>query len=233
MRNGGTVDKFIGDAVMAFWGAPVDDVQHARHCMQAALEMQQAMESLQPRFAELGAEGLSLRIGLNSGPAIVGNMGSRSRFNYTMMGDTVNLAARMESGAKQWGAYVMCTDETRRACETHGGDRVIFRPLGKIVVKGRTKAVPIYEIAALKESVGPDTRECVGIFAAGLEAFYRRDWAGARACFEQSARIEPNQPGKTPGVSSNPSLVYQEIVDDYRVSPPAADWDGVRVMTEK
>ena len=238
-EEGGTLDKYIGDAIVAMYGAPVALPDHAYRACVSTLRVQARLAELREKWRSEGGKWpeivwrMQSRIGLNSGPAIVGNMGSRSRFNYTMMGDTVNLAARMESGAKQWGAYVMCTDETRRACETHGGDRVIFRPLGKIVVKGRTKAVPIYEIAALKESVGPDTRECVGIFAAGLEAFYRRDWAGARACFEQSARIEPNQPGKTPGVSSNPSLVYQEIVDDYRVSPPAADWDGVRVMTEK
>src|SRR5476649_392694 len=123
------------------------------------------------------------RIGLNSGTCMIGNMGSRTRFNYTMMGDNVNLAARMESGAKAWGAYTMCTEATKLACEQHGGDRVVFRPLGRIVVKGRTQAVPIYEIVGLKENMTAPTRECIGIFEQALAKYYARDWAGALALF--------------------------------------------------
>ena len=92
-------------------------------------------------------------IGLNSGPVIGGNMGSTPRFNYTMMGDNVNLAAGMESGAKSWGVYSMCTDATKNACEEHGGDRVVFRAPSRIVVKGRSTAFPIFEIVGLKENV--------------------------------------------------------------------------------
>src|SRR5471030_4889 len=112
---------------------------------------------------------------------MIGNMGSRTRFNYTMMGDNVNLAARMESGAKQWGAYTMCTDATKNLCEQHGGDRVVFRPLGRIVVKGRTQAVPIFEIVGLKENVTASARECIGLFAQGLEKYYAREWDAALA----------------------------------------------------
>ena len=161
-------------------------------------------------------------------------MGSRTRFSYTMMGDNVNLAARMESGAKSWGVYSMCAEATKLECEKHGGDRVIFRLLGKIVVKGRTTAVPVYEIAALKETVTPTALECYRIFAEGLARYYARDWEGALALFRQSAELEPNQPGKTPGVQSNPSLVYLErVVPEAMEEPPAADWDGRYIMKEK
>jgi adenylate cyclase len=165
---------------------------------------------------------------------MIGNMGSTTRFNYTMMGDDVNLAARMESGAKSWGAYTMCSETTKLACEKHGGDHVVFRALGKIVVKGRSTAVPIYEIVGLKENVTAQTRECIALFEQGLAKYYARDWAGALALFSQSRELEPNVPGKTPGVVSNPSLVYLErVVPEAMEEPPSGDWDGRYVMKEK
>jgi adenylate cyclase len=173
------------------------------------------------------------RIGMNSGPVIVGNMGSRTRFNYTMMGDNVNLAARMESGAKSWGVYTMCSEATKDACVRDGGDRLVFRALGRIVVKGRSSAVPIFEIVGLKENVTDRTRECIGLFEQGLALYYKRDWEGALARFAQSKDLEPNQPGVTPGVHSNPSLVYINIVKRYQIAPPPALWEGEYVMTEK
>jgi adenylate cyclase len=160
-------------------------------------------------------------------------MGSTTRFNYTMMGDNVNLAARMESGAKSWGVYSMCTDATKNACEEHGGDRVVFRALSRIVVKGRSTAVPIFEIVGLKENVSEKTRGCLRIFEQALALHYQRDWDGSLSLFRQSASLEPNQPGVTVGVTSNPSLIYIDIVQRYQVSPPPADWDGEYVMSVK
>ena len=160
-------------------------------------------------------------------------MGSRTRFNYTMMGDNVNLAARMESGAKSWGVYTMCTEATKVACEEHGGDRVVFRPLGRIVVMGRTTPVPVFEVVGLKESLPPGARECIALFGQGLAKHYARDWDGAIALFKQSAEIEPRQPGKVPEVKSNPSLVYVGITGEYKLEPPLENWDGVYVMKEK
>jgi adenylate cyclase len=173
------------------------------------------------------------RIGLNSGLCTIGNMGSPTRFNYTMMGDNVNLAARMESGAKSWGAYTMCAEATKIACEKHEPERVVFRPLGRIVVKGRTTAVPIFEIVGLKETVSAQTRDCVGIFSQALEKYYARDWDGALALFTQSRDLEFNVPGKSPGVMSNPSLVYLDITAHYKHEPPPENWDGIYVMKEK
>ena len=173
------------------------------------------------------------RIGLNTGPCIVGNMGSRTRFNYTMMGDNVNLAARMESGAKSWGVYTMCTAATRAACLQHGGDRVVFRPLGRIVVKGRAQPTEIFEIVGLKEHVPAAAHECIGLFQEALEHYYARDWERAWQVLEHCRSLEINQPGLTPGVSGNPSLVYQQIIRQYREQPPPPDWIGVYVMHEK
>jgi adenylate cyclase len=238
-EEGGTLDKYIGDAVVAMFGAPIVLPDHAYRACVTALRVQHALDELRQRWVAQGeawpltVRQMRSRIGLNTGNAVVGNMGSRTRFSYTMTSDDVNLAARMESGAKSWGAYTMCSEATKVACEKHGGDRVVFRPLGRIVVKGRSTAVPIHEIVGLKEHVTDSARECIALFAQGLARYYERDWAGAEAFFRRSLILEPNQPGKSPGVSSNPSLVFLDITAHYAAHPPAADWDGVYVMKEK
>ena len=238
-EEGGTLDKYIGDAVVAMFGAPLPVPDHAlRACVASQrihlklLDLREKWKAQGDRWPHIVHE-MQSRIGLNSGPVIVGNMGSRTRFNYTMMGDNVNLAARMESGAKSWGVYSMCTDATREACERDGGDRVVFRALGRIVVKGRSSAVPIFEIVGLKENVTDQTRECLRIFEQGLACYYVRDWDGALALFAQSEKLEPNQPGVTPGVTSNPSHIYIEIARRYKIAPPPANWEGEYVMTVK
>ncbi|WP_158277404.1 adenylate/guanylate cyclase domain-containing protein [Opitutus sp. ER46] len=235
----GTLDKYIGDALVAMFGAPLDAPDHAyRACIASQLVQLRAAE-LRAKWKSEGdkwpalVHNLRNRIGLNTGVCMIGNMGSRTRFNYTMMGDNVNLAARMESGAKSWGAYTMCTESTRLACLGHNPDRVVFRALGRIVVKGRTQPVPIHEIVGLKENVTDQTRECIALFERALERYYQRDWTGAHGLLEQSGRLEPNQPGRDGGVGTNPSLVYVDIVRHCQVEPPPPDWDGRYVMKEK
>ncbi len=238
-EEGGTLDKYIGDAVVAMFGAPIALPDHAYRACVTAMRVQHALDDLRRKWEAQGEKWpltvrqMRSRIGLNTGTAVVGNMGSRTRFSYTMTSDDVNLAARMESGAKSWGAYTMCSEATKIACEKHGGDRVVFRPLGRIVVKGRKQAVPIYEIVGLKENVSDRTRECLALFSQGLARYYERDWTGAKALFEQSGALEPNQPAQTPGVTSNPSLVFINIASQYAAHPPPDDWDGVYVMQEK
>ncbi|MES2696779.1 MAG: adenylate/guanylate cyclase domain-containing protein [Verrucomicrobiota bacterium] len=238
--QGGTLDKYIGDAVVAMFGAPLPQKDHAfRACVATQLvhlklgELREKWKSEGTKWPEIVWR-MQSRIGLNTGTCMIGNMGSPVRFNYTMMGDNVNLAARMESGAKSWGAYTMCTEATRAACIEHGGDRVVFRALSKMVVKGRTTPVPVYEIVGLKEHVTQQTRECVALFEQGLAKYYARDWDGALALFAQSRELEFNVPGKTPGVSSNPSIVYiEKIVPEAMEEPPPENWDGRYVMKEK
>ncbi|AOS42996.1 Adenylate cyclase 2 [Lacunisphaera limnophila] len=238
-EEGGTLDKYIGDAVVAMFGAPVPVKDHALRACVTALRVHHALDELRQRWAAQGeawplsVRQMRTRIGLNTGLAVVGNMGSRTRFNYTMTSDDVNLAARMESGAKKWGAYTLCTEATKAACQAHGGDRVIFRPLGRIVVKGRAQAVPIHELVGLKEQVAAQTLDCLGLFGQGLDKYHGRDWVGAAELFRRSAELEPNQPSRSPGVTSNPSLVFQQIVADYRLNPPPPEWNGVYVMHEK
>ena len=237
--EGGTLDKYIGDAVVAMFGAPLPLKDHALRACVATQRVHQKLAELRAKWKGEGEKWpeivwkMQTRIGLNTGVCTIGNMGSRTRFNYTMMGDNVNLAARMESGAKSWGAYTMCAEATKLACEQHGGDRVVFRALGRIQVMGRSQAVPIYEIVGLKESLAPTARECIALFEQALAKYYVRDWDGAVALFQQSAPQEPNQPGKTPGVKTNPSLVYIGITETYKFEPPPENWDGVYVMKEK
>jgi len=237
-EQGGTLDKYIGDAVVAMFGAPVALPDHALRACVATQLVQRRLGELRAKWRSEGDKwpeivwGMQSRIGLNSGVATIGNMGSRTRFNYTMMGDNVNLAARMESAAKQWGVYTLVTDATRCAAEKHG-DRVVFRALARLQVVGRQAAVPVHEIVGLKESVPAEAAECIARFEQGLARYYARDWDGALACFRHSAPLEPNQPGRTPGAKTNPSLEYIRIVERCKLEPPAADWDGRYVMTDK
>ncbi len=237
--QGGTLDKYIGDAVVAMFGAPIPLPDHAFRACVASQLVHQKLGELREKWTAEGGKWpdivgqMQSRIGLNTGVCMIGNMGSRTRFNYTMMGDNVNLAARMESGAKSWGAYTMVTHATKLACEQHGDGRVVFRALGQIRVMGRSQAVPIYEVVGLKELLAPSVAGCLEIFEQGLARYHARDWDGAIALFKQSARLEPNQPGKTPGVSTNPSLVYLRITESYKAKPPLENWAGVYEMTEK
>jgi adenylate cyclase len=237
--EGGTLDKYIGDAIVAMFGAPVDLENHAYKACLVTQLVHRRLDELREKWTREGdkwpdmVHRMRTRIGLNTGECMIGNMGSRSRFNYTMMGDNVNLAARMESGAKSWGAFTMVTESTKLACEKHGGDRILFRPLGRIVVKGRSRPVPIHEIPGLREDVSDQTLECLALFERGLAQYHDRDWGGSLATFEKSAKLEPLRPGRSPGVDSSPSLVYQKIVTNMRDNPPPDDWDGTYVMTEK
>jgi adenylate cyclase len=238
--QGGTLDKYIGDAVVAMFGAPIPLPDHAYRACVATQLVHLKLGELRAQWTAAGdkwpdiVKKMQSRIGTNSGPATIGNMGSKTRFNYTMMGDNVNLAARMESGAKSWGAYTMCTEATKAGCESHGGDRVVFRPLSRMVVKGRSQPVPVYEVVGLKENVTQQTRECIGLFEQALAKYYARDWDGALKLFAQSRELEFNLPGKTPGGVSNPSLVYlQRVVPEAMAEPPPDKWDGRYIMHEK
>lgn len=238
-EEGGTLDKYIGDAVVAMFGAPIPLTDHAYRACLASQRVQLRLGELRVKWRGEGTKwpavvhGMQSRIGLNTGPCVVGNMGSRTRFNYTMMGDDVNLAARMESGAKHWGVYSLTTEATRAACVQHGGDRIVFRPLGRIVVKGRTAAVPIHEIVGLKENISDQTLDCLDRFAAGLESYFARDWDAAAAQFAEASRLELRQPVGAHDTAANPALVYLRMVAAMKANPPGRDWDGTHKMTEK
>lgn len=234
----GTLDKYIGDAIVAFFGAPVQVPDHAlRACVTSQLMILRQKE-LREQWASEGdkwpdvVSRMQTRIGINTGHMVTGNMGSASRFNYTMMGDNVNLAARCESGAKAYGVYVMVTEETKLEAEKHGDD-CVFRQLDKIVVMGRSKPVSVYEIVALRSQLTSDTQKCISLFEEGLHAYFHQKWEQAISLFEQSAEFETYKPNKEMGIKTNPSLVLLERCKLMKQNPPPADWDGVYVMTSK
>ncbi|MFM2199165.1 MAG: hypothetical protein RLZZ505_2597 [Verrucomicrobiota bacterium] len=239
LAEGGVLDKYIGDAVVAMFGGLVKLDDHAYRACVASQLVQLRMAELREKWRREVDEWPPLigrmqsRIGLNTGEVIVGNMGSPARFNFTMMGDNVNLAARMESGAKAYGVLTMTTETTYRDCVKHGGDHVVFRQLDKIIVKGRTKPVTVYEIVGLKDHVNDRTRECVAIFEEGLTRYQAMAWDDAERLFRRSSALEMHQPEDAHMMKSNPSLVMLDRCRRLRTNPPKPDWDGVYVMAGK
>lgn len=235
--RGGTLDKYIGDAIVGMFGAPLHFPDHAHRACSATIEMQRRQGELREKWR---AEGdwpeivyqMQTRIGLNTGLAVIGNMGSPRRFNYTMMGDTVNLAARCESGAKSYGVYTMVTGETRLAAMAEKDD-IAFRYLDKIVVKGRTQPVEMHEVMGFTADLTPEMIGCIEAYSSGVIKYLERDWDGARMAFERSSELEPFQPGKLPGVYTNPSLEMVQRCASFKLNPPDDDWDGRYVMESK
>jgi len=228
--NGGTLDKFIGDAIVGMFGAPLPFEGHAYHACRAALLIQKRQIELREKWRKEGdwpdiVYEMKTRIGLNSGLAIIGNMGSRRRLNYTMMGDTVNLAARSESGAKSYGVYTMITGETKALAQSFKDD-ITYRFLDKIIVKGRSTPVEMYELVGFTSDVPAHNKEGLATYQRGIDSYLAQDWDGAKAWFLESAKLEKYQ-------DSNPSLIMLERCDDMKKDPPGADWDGVYVMKTK
>jgi adenylate cyclase len=235
--EGGTLDKYIGDAVVAMYGAPLVLPNHGHRAVVAALRVHRRCAELRAKWrAEQAQKGwpdivtnLQTRIGLNLGKAVVGNMGSHTRFNYTMMGDTVNVAARMESGAKSYGVYTLVTESVVEASRRAEPDAVLFRPLDRIVVKGRSRPAAVFEAMALRadaEADGGRMAECATVFAEGLARYYAQDWTGAREKLRRSLELEAHP-------VNNPSKVMLARIELMQTHPPAKDWDGVWRMTTK
>jgi len=178
-QTGGTVDKFIGDAVMAFWGAPLDDPHHAEHAVQSAIAMQEAMERLASDLRAKGLPAISMRIGLHSGRVVVGNVGSSTRFSYTAIGDAVNLAARLEGANKAFGTGILLSESTAILLPKH----ISLRPLDEVIVKGKTQPVRIFTPS--------DSKELCDLSTQALEAFSSRNLPLATTLLEQLLTIKP------------------------------------------
>jgi len=238
MESGCYVDKYIGDAIVGIFNAPAPLEHHALKACVATQLLHKRLAQLREKWASEGdkwppiVSRMQMRIGLNSGFATVGNMGSEKRFNYTMMGDTVNLAARCESGSKSYGAYTMVTGETMRAATAAGGD-CIFRHLDKIIVKGRSEPAEMHEVVCLAADLDAETGRCLEIYAKGMDHYAAQDWDTAAACFGEAAALEPNRPEKNPESPTTPSSVMLERCRALKANPPPPDWDGVYKMTSK
>lgn len=211
---GGTVDKYEGDAIIAFWNAPVDQPDHALLGVSAALACQEKLAEMRPdMLARTGSE-FHMRIGLNTGPAVVGNLGSRERFDYTMLGDAVNLAARLESINKRFGTYTMISRSTRERLD----GRIPTRELSCLRVVGKKEAITVFE--PMTDADRERRKDDLAAFARGLEMFYEGDFAGAGERFAPLA-------GRDPAADR-----YAAKCDALLADPPA-QWDGVWTMTGK
>lgn len=236
----GTLDKYIGDAIVAMFGAPVHVGEHEHRACACALKMQLRLADLRAEWKSQGdkwpkkVHAMRMRIGLNSGAATVGNMGSGKRFNYTMMGDTVNLAARCESGAKSAGVYTLVSEPTALAARAAKGvDPILFRRIDLWQVKGRSAPVMMYEPVCFASDATDETRECIRLYEAGLDKYFARDFAAAKELFDRALSFEPLQPGRDEGVEHNPAELMSERCAEYLAHPPADGWSGVYVMTGK
>jgi adenylate cyclase len=236
-QEGGALDKYIGDAVVAMFGAPVAQADHAaRACVAACRVHQQIVElrkqwvqDLSPRWG--GGWRMCTRIGLNTGIAVVGNMGSRSRFNYTMMGDTVNLASRLEAVARIYGVDTLVAGSTRAEAGS-AGCPCVFRLLDTVVVKGRSQPVDVFEVMGLEGELPPMALECRGLFGEGLELYRRQDWDRASALFMQASRLECTQPLIIEG-QLTPSRLFMQRCMWMKANPPPPDWNGIFTLEKK
>jgi adenylate cyclase len=219
-RNRGTLDKYIGDAVMAFWGAPYEEPGHAEGACQAALDMMNRMTELQKEWEEQGRPRLEIGLGINSGVAAVGNMGSILRYGYTAMGDAVNLASRLEGLNKEYGTHIIVSESTFREVQNPA---LIFRELDLIRVKGKLQPVIIYEL--LWSSDGADSLgELAQAFTQGRALYQSRQWAKGQAAFEEILKRWPED---------GPSRTYWKRCQEYQFDEPQPNWDGVFIMTHK
>ena len=221
IENGGTIDKYIGDAIMSFWGAPLSDADQAFNSCSAAINMQRKLTALHTKWIHYGRPVVNQRIGINTGRAVVGNMGAETRLNYTAIGDAVNLAARLEGVNKEYGTRLLMSEYTYR--KVH--DKVLSREMDLVVVMGKSEPVRIYELIALADEVQTDaTKKFLESYHDGLEAYKKRAWKSAIDQFQQALSIRRDD------IVSN---LYIQRATMFMDSPPPDDWNGVFVMTKK
>jgi class 3 adenylate cyclase len=218
----GTIDKYEGDAILAFFGAPQQMPDHALRTCTAAILMKRLETEINKLLAEKELCPLSVftRIGINTGEMLVGNMGTQKKMNYTVIGNEVNLAARLEGVNKQYGTSIIASENTIK--ET--GENLLSRRLGWIRVVGIRKPVRIYEVLELTQDAGPPLRKLVELFHYALNIFESREWKKAESAFIVILKYFPND---------NPSKLYLKYCRHFFQTPPPNNWDGVINIREK
>ncbi len=209
--HGGYVVAYVGDAVMAVWGAPLADPRAEARAVEAALECLEKLETFNRDIVgkEFGLPAIETRFGINTGIALVGNTGSATRMNYTVTGDTTNLAARLEGANKVYGTRLMIGEETARGL----GRAFALRRLDRLVVKGRTRPVKVYEVLGRMETVSGAARSGVRAFHAAMADYYRRRFAAAREAFSKLS------------ADDNVAAVFADRCRKFEENPPPSDWD--------
>jgi adenylate cyclase len=217
----GTLKEYVGDELMAIFGAPLEQADHAQRGCSAALAMRDRLRALRSEWATMGRPPLRARTGVNSGPMLVGNLGSRYRFAYGALGDQVNLGSRLEGLNKIYGTEILIGENTARLVE----DSFLMREVDQVRVKGRKQPVRIYELLGNSgDSLSREMEESLNYFTAGLEAYRQQVWQEALDLFKRSLAILPED---------GPSRIMAERCQIYKEAPPPTDWDGVFTMTTK
>ena len=219
-QHDGVLDKYIGDAIMAFWNAPMEQEDHARRACDTALDMLARLQTLQADWAGRGLPALDIGIGINTGRMVVGNMGSRDRLAYTVLGDAVNVASRLEGLNKEYGTRIVIGEETRSAA----GERFHYRFLDLVAVKGRSEPLAVFEISGRTGQLDAAAVDRLDRYAQGIALYRQRRWADASTCF----RLLQDTDG-----ADGPSTLYLRRSLAFAESPPPPDWDGVFVATTK
>lgn len=219
-NNGGTLDKYIGDAVMGFWGAPLDNAEHARLAVKTAVEMVARLDELNVEFQKKYGLTIDIGIGINTGPVTVGNFGSSKVFSYTVIGDNVNLASRLEGVNKYYGTHIIVSESTYAMLKQ---GEFLSREVDTVKVKGKHKPVKIYEIFPDNKAHEP-LKGVLGQFNEGLKQYYGRHWEKAMVTFETVLKSRDKD---------KPSLEMIERCKYYLSNPPAQDWDGSWEMHSK
>lgn len=222
----GVIDKFIGDAIMAYWGVPfVKEEEHPRLAVRAGLQMFEFLDKFRLQIPEItglrtGAPDIDIRIGVATGPVLIGNMGSNTVKNYTIMGDTVNLAARLEGACKEYGIRMLISDATRQRTEND----FLVREIDLIAVKGKDEPTRVYEPIAEMAASSPLLKQMTERFSSALIAYRTQKWDDADAGFKAVLSALPGD---------GPSRIFLERISLLRASPPGDDWDGVWRMHSK
>eukprot|EP01012_Entosiphon_sulcatum_P043625 TRINITY_DN5798_c0_g1_i1.p1 TRINITY_DN5798_c0_g1~~TRINITY_DN5798_c0_g1_i1.p1 ORF type:complete len:765 (+),score=153.00 TRINITY_DN5798_c0_g1_i1:101-2395(+) len=234
INHQGTVDKYIGDCVMAFWNAPNPVTDYILAAVRSAWECQTRLALLRNQWCERGFPSLFCRIGLNAGPALVGNFGSQLKMDYTVIGDTVNLASRLESLNKKYGTSILVSKSVVEGTR----DEFLFRPLDRVAVKGKKLPTAIFELADCRANAPASEVESADKYAAALNRFWARKFPEARRLLEEfraaksacSFACAEFRAAPTEDLATDHAI---ELCDAYQRVPPPADWDGTNVMTEK
>jgi adenylate cyclase len=213
IKDQGLVDKYMGDGIMAFWGAPLDQINHAEMACSSSLEMIDKLGELKKKWKKEGIPSFDIGIGLNSGDAIVGNMGSYSRFDYTAMGDNVNLASRMEGLNKIYGTNIIISKNTYNIIK----DKFECRKLDIVKVKGKKKSISIYELISYKDKTSKKQKDFIKHYEKGLELYFKKKWKESIRSFQASIKI----------IDDNASKVFLTRCKEFLKNPPSKDWDGV------
>lgn len=231
-ESGGTIDKFIGDAVMSFWNAPQFDPEHQRHACLASLRCRHISNQLNVEWRAAGQPVLFTRFGLHCGETVVGNVGSSDRMSYTAMGATVNLASRLEALNKRYGTQILVSEEVRQAC----GAGFVFRSVDRVIPQGVSHPATIYELVGLSRTDHREdmpllvTQDCIAWCArweAAYAQFNQRAFAAARDAFAALAAVSQN------GKEDTLARLYRDRAEHYAQTPPPDDWSGVEVMQSK